>query len=109
MSNAPLWKLQKDITAAIREVDQKHIIFIEGNGWGNNYNGLIPIWDNNMAFSFHKYWNDNDDKTIQFALDLRAKHNMPIWLGKPVKTLMSGLLNLSSYWINTISDTLSGL
>ncbi|WP_336963043.1 cellulase family glycosylhydrolase [Chryseobacterium contaminans] len=82
MSNAPLWKLQKDITAAIREVDQKHIIFIEGNGWGNNYNGLIPIWDNNMAFSFHKYWNDNDDKTIQFALDLRAKHNMPIWLGE---------------------------
>ncbi|OCA79848.1 glycosyl hydrolase family 5 [Chryseobacterium contaminans] len=82
MSNAPLWKLQKDITAAIREVDQKHIIFIEGNGWGNNYNGLIPIWDNNMVFSFHKYWNDNDDKTIQFALDLRAKHNMPIWLGE---------------------------
>lgn len=82
MSNAPLWKLQKDITTAIREVDQKHIIFIEGNGWGNNYNGLIPIWDKNMAFSFHKYWNNNDDKTIQFALDLREKHNIPIWLGE---------------------------
>ncbi|ASE61769.1 glycosyl hydrolase family 5 [Chryseobacterium indologenes] len=82
MSNAPLWKLQKDITTAIREVDQKHIIFIEGNGWGNNYNGLIPIWDKNMAFSFHKYWNYNDDQTIQFALDLREKHNMPIWLGE---------------------------
>ncbi|WP_027373438.1 MULTISPECIES: cellulase family glycosylhydrolase [Chryseobacterium] len=82
MSNAPLWKLQKDITIAIREVDQKHIIFIEGNGWGNNYNGLIPIWDKNMAFSFHKYWNYNDDQTIQFALDLREKHNMPIWLGE---------------------------
>ncbi|MCJ7932409.1 MAG: cellulase family glycosylhydrolase [Chryseobacterium sp.] len=82
MSNAPLWKLQKDITAAIREVDQKHIIFIEGNGWGNNYNGLIPIWDHNMAFSFHKYWNYNDDQTIKAALDLREKHNMPIWLGE---------------------------
>ncbi|WP_412850804.1 cellulase family glycosylhydrolase [Chryseobacterium sp. PMSZPI] len=82
MSNAPLWKLQKDITTAIREVDQNHIIFIEGNGWGNNYNGLIPIWDQNMAFSFHKYWNDNDDKTIQFALDLREKYNIPIWLGE---------------------------
>ncbi|NIF04677.1 cellulase family glycosylhydrolase [Chryseobacterium sp. Tr-659] len=82
MSNAPLWKLQKDITAAIREVDKKHIIFIEGNGWGNNYNGLIPIWDDNMAFSFHKYWNYNDDQTIKAALDLREKHNMPIWLGE---------------------------
>lgn len=82
MSNAPLWKLQKDITAAIREVDKKHIIFIEGNGWGNNYNGLPAIWDDNMAFSFHKYWNYNDNQTIQFALDLREKHNMPIWLGE---------------------------
>jgi hypothetical protein len=82
ISNAPLWKLQKDITTAIREVDKKHIIFIEGNGWGNNYNGLPAIWDNNMAFSFHKYWNYNDDQTLQFALDLRKKHNMPIWLGE---------------------------
>lgn len=82
MSNAPLWKLQKEITAAIRETDKKHIIFIEGNGWGNNYNGLIPIWDDNMVFSFHKYWNYNDEPTIQHALDLREKHNMPVWLGE---------------------------
>ncbi|UWX61370.1 cellulase family glycosylhydrolase [Chryseobacterium oranimense] len=82
MSNAPLWKLQKDITAAIRETDKKHIIFIEGNGWGNNYNGLIPLWDSNMAFSFHKYWNYNNDETIQSILDLRKKHNIPIWLGE---------------------------
>jgi hypothetical protein len=33
MSNAPLWKLQKEITEAIRTVDKKHIIIIEGNGW----------------------------------------------------------------------------
>ncbi|MBW7674856.1 cellulase family glycosylhydrolase [Chryseobacterium chendengshani] len=82
MSNAPLWKLQKDITEAIREVDKNHMIIIEGNGWGNNYNGLIPIWDNNMAFSFHKYWNYNNEETIKFALDLREKYNMPIWLGE---------------------------
>ncbi|KUJ53418.1 cellulase family glycosylhydrolase [Chryseobacterium sp. JAH] len=82
MSNAPLWKLQKEITEAIREVDNKHIIFLEGNGWGNNYNGLIPIWDKNMVFSFHKYWNYNNDETLKFALDLREKHNMPIWLGE---------------------------
>jgi aryl-phospho-beta-D-glucosidase BglC (GH1 family) len=81
-SNAPLWKLQKEITEAIRTVDKKHIIFIEGNAWGNNYNGLIPIWDNNLAFSFHKYWNNNNDETLKFALDLRDKHNMPIWLGE---------------------------
>lgn len=82
MSNAPLWKLQKEITEAIRTVDKKHIIFLEGNGWGNNYNGLTPLWDDNLAFSFHKYWNYNNDATIKFALDLREKHNVPIWLGE---------------------------
>lgn len=81
-SNAPLWKLQKDITEAIRTVDQNHIIFLEGNGWGNNYNGLDKLWDDNLVFSFHKYWNDNNDATIQFALDLRKKYNAPIWLGE---------------------------
>ncbi|WP_428069244.1 cellulase family glycosylhydrolase [Chryseobacterium gambrini] len=82
MSNAPLWKLQKEITEAIRTVDKKHIIIIEGNGWGNNYSGLTPLWDNNMVFSFHKYWNNNDDATLKFALNLREKHKIPIWLGE---------------------------
>jgi hypothetical protein len=82
MSNAPLWKLQKDITEAIRQIDKKHIIILEGNGWGNNYNGLTPLWDNNLVFSFHKYWSYNDDATLKFALDLREKHNIPIWLGE---------------------------
>src|SRR5690606_17914959 len=58
-SNAPLRKLMVEITAAIREVDQKRMIIIEGNGWGNNYNGIFPLWDDNMVISFHKYWNYN--------------------------------------------------
>ena len=34
-----------NITEAIRKVDTNHIIIIEGNGWGNNYNGIFPPWD----------------------------------------------------------------
>lgn len=82
MSNAPLWKLQKDITEAIRQVDKNHIIIIEGNGWGNNYNGLIPLWDDNLVFSFHKYWTHNSAEAIQNILDLRNKLNVPVWLGE---------------------------
>ncbi len=82
MSNAPLWKLQKEITEAIRSVDKKHIIFLEGNGWGNNYNGLTELWDDNLVFSFHKYWNNNDDATLKFILDLREKYDIPVWLGE---------------------------
>lgn len=81
-SNTPLRKLMMDITAAIREVDNKHIIVIEGNGWGNNYNGILPAWDKNMVMSFHKYWNYNDQKSIAHILDYRDKNNIPVWLGE---------------------------
>ena len=81
-SNAPLRALQIRVTNAIREVDSNHLIIIEGNCWGNNYNGIFPLWDKNMALSFHKYWNPNDVASIQKFLDLRTQHNVPIWMGE---------------------------
>ncbi|NJW54504.1 glycoside hydrolase family 5 protein, partial [Salinimicrobium oceani] len=80
--NAPLKKLLVDITKAIREVDTNHIVIIEGNGWGNNYNGILPPWDDNMVISFHKYWNYNDTASIQQFIDFRKKYNAPVWLGE---------------------------
>ncbi len=82
MSNAPLWKLQKDISEAIRQVDKKHIIILEGNGWGNNYNGLPKLWDDILVLSFHKYWTNNSQDAIQNIVDLRNKLNVPAWLGE---------------------------
>ena len=81
-SNAPLRELMVAVTKAIREADTNHLIFIEGNCWGNNYNGIFPLWDENMALSFHKYWNYNTTASIQKMLDYRTKYNVPIWLGE---------------------------
>ena len=81
-SNAPLRQLLVDITNAIRQVDATHMIIIEGNCWGNNYNGMFPLWDNNMALSFHKYWSYNDQNSIQGILNLRSLYNVPVWLGE---------------------------
>jgi hypothetical protein len=80
--NEPLRKLSVDITNAIRKVDQKHLIIIEGNGWGNNYNGMLPLWDKNMALSFHKYWNYNDQASIAHIIKMRTENNVPVWLGE---------------------------
>lgn len=80
--NAPLRKLMVDITKAIRSVDKNHIIIIEGNGWGNNYNGILPVWDNNMVLSFHKYWNYNDAASLEGILKIRTENNVPVWLGE---------------------------
>lgn len=80
--NVPLRDLMIKITKSIRDVDKNHIVIIEGNCWGNNYNGIFPLWDENMVLSFHKYWNSNDQATIQTMLDYRTKYNVPIWLGE---------------------------
>ncbi|HYF29532.1 MAG TPA: cellulase family glycosylhydrolase [Chitinophagaceae bacterium] len=80
--NKPLRELMVKITEAIRAVDKKHIIIIEGNGWGNNYKGIFPLWDDNTVISFHKYWNHNDAKSIQHMLDARKQNNAPVWVGE---------------------------
>ncbi|MFC4144606.1 cellulase family glycosylhydrolase [Pedobacter mendelii] len=80
--NALLRKLMVDITKAIRNVDEKHILIIEGNGWGNNYNGIFPLWDKNMVLSFHKYWNYNDQASISNMIKARDEQNVPVWLGE---------------------------
>jgi endoglucanase len=80
--NEPLRQLMIEITAAIRQVDRRHMIVIEGNGWGNNYRGILPQWDDNMVLSFHKYWNPNTEEAIHHFLELREQYNIPLWLGE---------------------------
>ena len=70
------------VTNEIRAVDSDHIIFIEGNGYANDFSGLTPPWDDNMVYSPHKYWTYNDVGSIQWVLDIRNQHNTPLWLGE---------------------------
>ena len=74
--------LYTDITKAIRAVDKNHLIIIEGNWFANDFTGLTPPWDTNMAYSFHKYWSYNDIGSIQGFLTMRNQHNVPLWLGE---------------------------
>lgn len=81
-TNQPLRDLYIRITDTIRAVDTNHIIYIEGNWFATDFNGLAPAWDANMVYSFHKYWNTNNQGSIQYLLDLRSNTNRPLWLGE---------------------------
>ena len=80
--NEDLRLLYKEITDSIRSVDTEHIIFIEGNGFANDFRGLTPPWDNNMVYSFHKYWSANDLGSIDWVLKIREEYNVPLWMGE---------------------------
>ncbi|TCJ14242.1 glycosyl hydrolase family 5 [Flaviaesturariibacter flavus] len=80
--NVPMRALYERITTAIRSVDRNHLLIIEGNCWGNNYRNVLPPWDKNMALSFHRYWNENSEASLQSILSLRRQYHMPVWMGE---------------------------
>ena len=80
--NEPLKHLFLELTTEIRKVDKNHIIFIEGNQFANDFTGLLPQWDNNLAYSFHKYWNPTTLETIQRFIDISEKYTVPLWMGE---------------------------
>ena len=73
-----LRQLYERITNEIRAVGDNHILYIEGNDYGNNHAGLTPPWDDNMVYSFHKYWNSTDENDLDWILPLRENYNVPL-------------------------------
>ena len=118
-SNKPLHDLYVSITTAIRKVDSNHIIFIEGNWFATDFTGLTPPWDNNMVYSFHKYWNSNDAASMSSLLNLRSTTNKPLWLGESGENSnewFASCVNLMeknsigwSWWPHKKFESISGL
>jgi len=77
-----LRNLYIQITNAIRAVDNNHIIFIEGNWFANDFTGLTPPWDDNLVYSFHKYWSYNHENSLDWVLGIRDQYNVPLWCGE---------------------------
>ena len=69
-----------DVTNEIRQYDQNHVIFIEGNGYANDFSGLTPPWDDKMVYSFHKYWSFND--SLDWVTWMRNEYGVPLWMGE---------------------------
>tara|TARA_B100000575_G_C23140532_1_gene663576 strand:+ start:222 stop:1955 length:1734 start_codon:yes stop_codon:yes gene_type:complete len=85
-NNDELWDLHLRLTKSIREIDQSNIIYLSGNCWGNNYNSFethpLSSYDDNTVITFHKYWNKNDQESIQWAVDMREQYNRPLWMSE---------------------------
>ncbi len=47
--------LYKRITAAIREVDKRHMITLEGCDWANDWSVFSTPFDDNLFYQFHYY------------------------------------------------------
>jgi len=83
-NNLKLLDLFKRCVNQIRLYDKKHIIYLEGNWFANDFSTIVPTawetqWDDNMAYSCHKYWAAHDGFSGE---SLRSTYNVPLWLGE---------------------------
>jgi endoglucanase len=76
--------LYKRITGAIRQVDRKHMITLEGADWSNDWSVFSEPFDDNVFYQFHYYCWDRPDnlKSISEFLAGRDRLNAPIWVGE---------------------------
>ena len=80
--NVKLEPLYKKLTAAVRQVDSHHILFLGGAQWDTNFSVFGQPFDKNSAYSLHKYWMPVEQKAVQDYIDFREKYDVPIWLGE---------------------------
>ena len=82
MHNSKVLPLYRRITEAIREVDRRHTIILEGVHWATDWSIFTERVDDNLMLQFHKYWNSPDRESLAPYLALRESWNVPIYMGE---------------------------
>ena len=80
--NSLLMPLYKRVIQSIRQVDENHMITLEGLHWSTDWSLFTELPDENILLQFHKYWNNPDVESLQNYLDVRDKLNVPIFMGE---------------------------
>jgi hypothetical protein len=80
--NPKLEPLYKRMVAAIRAVDKKHILFLGGAQWDSNFDIFEKPFDNNLVYTFHKYWTAPTKQVVQSYIDFSNRWNVPIYCGE---------------------------
>jgi endoglucanase len=94
---AQLEPLYKRVTKAIREIDAKHMIILEGADWSNDWSVFSAPFDKNLVYQFHYYCWGNPPViwSIQHFLNDRNRFHAPVWVGE------TGEKDSTIYWATT--------
>jgi endoglucanase len=94
--NRWIHSLYQQLIRTIRAEGDQHLLMLEGNGWGNQYDFLLPQdFSNsiNLIYSAHRYWitpqedavndpNPNQINRIRNLIAFRDRINVPVWVGE---------------------------
>jgi hypothetical protein len=72
----------RKITEAIRSMDRRHTIILEGVHWATDWSIFTERIDDNLILQFHKYWNNPDRESLSPYLAMRESWDVPIFMGE---------------------------
>lgn len=72
----------QDCVAAIREIDKRHLIIIEGTDGASLPDVFVKKFDDNSVISFHLYRKMPCEEVFAPWLALSERYNLPLWLGE---------------------------
>lgn len=80
--NPRLEPLYRRIVAAIREVDDNHIVFLAGAQWSSEFGVFGPPFDAKAVYTYHQFWSTPRRAAIAKHIDFANRFQVPIWLGE---------------------------
>ncbi len=81
--NSKLEDLYKMGVAAIREVDNNHIILLGGAQWNGNFEPFTDwTFDDKIMYTCHRYGGSPEKPAIQSIIDFRDKTGLPMYMGE---------------------------
>ncbi len=110
-----------EVAAQIRQVDERHIIFLEGNMWGSQFEGLEPFEDN-LVYACHLYvssdfelepYPNKRQNAQQMAdayrgyVEFGRRHGVPMWCSEFGAHHYTGDEQVREGRLRTIDDQIS--
>lgn len=77
-----LTEFYDEAIAAIREIDTRHMLSIEGHHWATNTAVFYKRYDDNMVIHFHRYACMPGKEAYDEYLALSKRLDQPLWLGE---------------------------
>ena len=75
--------LMKRATAAIRQVDKKHVVLLGGAVWNSHFDCFSDwTFDSNIMYTCHRYGGEPTPDAIRSYIDFRDKTNLPMYMGE---------------------------
>ncbi|MFO8009129.1 MAG: glycoside hydrolase family 5 protein [Candidatus Brocadiia bacterium] len=116
-----LQEFYQEVAAEIRRVDGRHIIFLEGNMWGSQFEGFEPFEDN-LVYACHIYlpsdfemtaYPNNRQNPEQMAdayrgyVEFGRRHDVPMWCSEFGAHHYTGDEEIRRGRLRTIDDQIS--